>query len=156
MITALLILHGLLAVALLGALTHQLVAVLRSGAAVAAAGKSTFLGRYASVGQCGFTTAVVVLYIVTLVLGALIYPTYRIDVRIPFEEMMLYWAVGVFEVKEHWGGIGLGVLPLYAYVWRPQQASSHRRDRVVVTALLTFIVWSDFIAGHVLNNIRGL
>jgi hypothetical protein len=156
---ALLILHGLTAVVLLGALTHQLVALLR-GNVIAAAGKpvnkSSFVGRYASVGQGGFTVAVVVSYVVTFVLGGIIYPAYRIDVRIPFEEMSLIWAVGLFEIKEHWGGVGAGFLPLYAYVWRPQQTTTHGRDRVVITALLAAIVWCDFIFGHVLNNIRGL
>lgn len=165
MIIALLILHGLAGVALLGALTHQLVSLVRAGAVTADAsvvarradsGKSTFVNRYISVGQGGFTLAVVVLYVITIVVGGVIYPAYRVDVRIPFEEMSLIWAVGLFEVKEHWGGIGLGVLPLYLFVWRPQNASNHHRDRFAITMLLSFIVWSDFIAGHVLNNIRGL
>lgn len=159
MTVALLILHGLSAVALLGALTHQLVSALR-GHQTAAAGrppaKTSFIGRYVAVGQGGFTIAVVVLYFLTSVLGGIIYPPYRIDVRIPFEEMSLIWAVGLFEVKEHWGGVGVGVLPLYAYVWRPQNTTSHGRDRLMITALLSLIVWLDFIAGHVLNNIRGL
>ena len=159
MTIALLILHGLLAVGLLGALTHQLVSVLR-GVQSAAAGrpvsKASFIGRYVAVGQGGFTIAVVVLYFFTFVLGGIIYPAYRIDVRIPFEEMSLIWAVGLFEIKEHWAGVGVGVLPLYAYVWRPQNTTSHNRDRVMVTVLLSLIVWVDFIAGHVLNNIRGL
>jgi hypothetical protein len=160
--TALLILHGLLGVALLGALTHQLVSLLRASSLAPTAErvqprqKSTFMTRYTGVGQGGFTMAVVVLYVLTLILGGVIYPVYRVDVRIPFEEMTLYWAVGLFEVKEHWGGIGLGVLPLYAYVWRPQQMNTHRRDRAAVTILLSVIVWSDFIFGHWLNNIRGI
>ena len=159
MTITLLILHGLAAVVLLGALTHQLVALLR-GNVVAAAGKpvdkSSFVGRYVTVGQGGFTIAVVVSYVVTFVLGGIVYPAYRIDVRIPFEEMSLIWAVGLFEIKEHWGGVGAGFLPLYAFVWRPKQATTHSRDRVVITALLATIVWCDFIFGHVLNNIRGL
>ncbi len=159
MTLTLLILHGLAAVILLGALTHQLAALLRGNVAAAAgtpANKSSFFGRYVAVGQGGFTIAVVVSYVVSLVFGAVIYPAYRLDVRIPFEEMRLIWAVGLFEVKEHWGGVGLGLLPLYAYVWRPQQTITHGRDRLVITVLLAVIVWSDFIAGHVLNNIRGL
>jgi hypothetical protein len=48
------------------------------------------------------------------------------------------------------------VLPLYAYVWRPQNTATHSRDRLMITVLLSLIVWLDFIAGHVLNNIRGL
>ena len=159
MTIALLILHGLLAVSLLGAITHQLVSLLRGRHAPAADRhhpKSSFMGRYLSVGQSGFTMAIVVLYFLTFVLGGIIYPAYRIDVRIPFEEMRLAWAVGLFEVKEHWGGIGVGVLPLYAYVWRAQNSTSHGRNRMMITVLLALIVWADFIIGHVLNNIRGL
>ena len=155
----LLILHGLAAVILLGALTHQLVALLRGNAAAAAgrpANKSSFIGRYVAVGQGGFTIAVVVSYVAVMIFGALVYPAYRVDVRIPFEEMSLIWAVGLFEVKEHWGGVALGLLPLYAYVWRPQQTATHGRDRLMITVLLSVIVWFDFISGHVLNNIRGL
>jgi len=148
----LLILHGLMAVALLGALTHQTIALMRR----AAVGKSTFLDRYMSVGQPGFTRAVVVLYVLSLALGAIIYPTYRLDVRIPFEEMGLLWAIGMFEIKEHLGGVGLGILPLYAVLWRAENFSTHGRARIVVTSLLAGIVWLDFIVGHVLNNIRGV
>lgn len=63
---------------------------------------------------------------------------------------------GLFEVKEHWGGVGLGLLPLYAWLWHSPQAVDAVRDRRIVTALLAAIVWFDFIAGHVLNNLRGL
>jgi hypothetical protein len=126
MVTALLILHGLVGVALLGAITHQLVSVLRRRTTR----NGTFLDRYTGVTQMTFTTAVVSLYVAGLVLGAVIYPSYRLDVRIPFEEMSLKWAIGLFELKEHFAGIGLAVLPVY--------------------------VWWDFLVGHILNNIRGL
>lgn len=157
MTVVLLLFHGLAAVALLGALTHQLVSLLRgSVVAASSAAKSSFVGRYVAVGQGGFTSGVVVLYVVTLAFGAIIYPAYRIDVRIPFEEMSMIWAVGLFEIKEHWGAVGLGVLPLYAYVWRSQQKTTHHRDRLAITLLLSLVVWSDFIIGHLLNNFRGL
>lgn len=155
MVLFLLIFHGLVAVALLGALTHQAFALM-FGRVLGSSGKSAFMSRYASVGQGGFVTAVMCLYVLCVILGAVIYPSYRLDVRIPFEEMSLAWAVGLFEVKEHWGGLGLGVLPLYSYVWRPQHATSHRCDRLATTMLLALIVWTNFVAGHVINNIRGL
>jgi hypothetical protein len=152
MVTALLILHGLVGVALLGAITHQLVSVLRRRTTR----NGTFLDRYTGVTQMTFTTAVVSLYVAGLVLGAVIYPSYRLDVRIPFEEMSLKWAIGLFELKEHFAGIGLAVLPVYAFVWRSESTESRRRDRITITMLLTFIVWWDFLVGHILNNIRGL
>ena len=152
MLVARLVIHGLLAVALLGAITHQLTAFL--------AGRSMrgprFLIHYAAVRPERFTRAIIVLFVLTLGLGATIYPAYRVDVRIPFEEMSLGWAVGLFELKEHLAGLGLGTLPLYAHLWQPQFGDCRRLDRCLVTLFIGAIVWFDFIAGHVLNNLRGL
>ena len=97
-----------------------------------------------------------VLFLVTLGFGASIYPSYRVDVRVPFEEMSLGWAVGLFEIKEHIAGLGLGTLPLYGYVWRPGFNKGCRLDRPMLTLFMGAIVWFDFIVGHVLNNMRGL
>lgn len=149
---ALLILHGLVAVALLGAITHQLVSALRARR-IAGVG---FIQRYTGVNERVFTHAVIWLYLAAVLLGGVIYPIYRLEVRVPFEEMLLGWAVGSFELKEHFAGIALCVLPLYAWLWRPEQAETHGRDRIAITALLAFVVWWDFLVGHVLNNIRGL
>lgn len=151
-ITLLLILHGLAGVALLGVLTHQSASVL----AAARGPRASFASRYLRVDPRAFTAAAVVLFVVNVVLGALIYPTYRVDVRIPFEEMALGWAIGLFEMKEHAGGIGLGLLPLYYVLWRGEFAETHRLDRTAITLLLAAITWFDFVVGHVLNNIRGL
>jgi hypothetical protein len=152
MVTILLILHGLVGVALLGAITHQTVSVFLTRAVHT----GSFGDRYSSVSQRTFTIAIVVLYAGGALLGAIIYPSYRLNVRIPFEEMSLGWAVGVFELKEHFAGIGLSVLPLYVHSWGRELADTHRRDRVALTSLLAIIVWWDFLVGHVLNNIRGL
>ena len=102
-----------------------------------------------------FVVAVVSLYLVQIMLGALVYPAYRLNVRIPFEEMGAISAIGLFESKEHFAGIGTGLLPFYAWLWRPE-ADAHGRDRIAITALLAFIVWWDFLVGHILNNLRGL
>lgn len=146
----LLLLHGLLAVALLGAISHQALACARRGARRG----DSFAARYAGVGAPGFVNAVIVLYVATFVLGGLVYPAYRVDVRIPLEEMALGWAVGTFELKEHFGGIGVATLPLYRHLWVPQAAVP--AGRVAVTWLLAAIVWFDFLSGHVINNLRGL
>ena len=104
----------------------------------------------------GVPIVVASLYASLVVLGALIYPAYRLDVRIPFEEMSLGWAVGLFELKEHFAGIGLGLLPFYVSAWKAAPTADRRRDRMGITLVLAFIVWWDFLVGHVLNNIRGL
>jgi hypothetical protein len=63
--------------------------------------------------------------------------------------------VGVFDLKEHFTVIGMAALPAYWYFWRPPLAEQHGRTRAMLTAILAFIVWWNFLVGHVLNNIRG-
>lgn len=150
LIVTLLILHGLIGVALLGALTHQCATFVRAGS------RRSFAGRYASVAPRGFVAAVVICCIAEIVTASLLYPTYRLDVRIPFEEMALGWAVGLFELKEHAGGIALGMLPAYAFLWARGEDENLREARIIVTVSLAGIVWFDFLVGHILNNIRGL
>jgi hypothetical protein len=151
MTTSLLILHGLVGVALLGALTHQSVGLFtRAGTRL-----EGFTARYLAVRPTAFSTAIAALFALDVLLGAVIYPAYRIDIRISFEDMGLAWAVGLFEMKEHAAGIGLGLLPVYLVMWRPLQGDAPVLDRRMITLLLALVVWFDFLVGHVLNNIRG-
>lgn len=148
----LLLLHGLAAVALLGALSHQAVAQFTARAA----GSGTFFARYGRVHAAGFVAAIAALYVSVTALGAWIYPAYRVDARIAFEELGMFAAVGAFELKEHAAGIGLGLLPLYLYLWRASASPQEVVNRRWITVFLAAVVWYDFIAGHVLNNIRGI
>lgn len=147
----LLILHGLVAVALLGAVTHQAVALLFGGRT-----SGGFAARYAAVSAPAFTNAIAVLFTLNVVLGALLYPAYRLDVRIALEEMQLGWVIGLFEVKEHFGGIGLALLPLYLWSWKGAREKGTGGDCIGISLLLAFIVWFGFLAGHLVNNVRGL
>jgi len=156
MIVVLLLLHGLLAVALLGAITHQALSVLPRAAAK---GQRTFLDRFRGVNAPAYATPVVVLFVVTAIGGALLYPQYRIDVRPALEDMQNAAANGVFEIKEHLIAIGLGILPAYWLVWQQPdnaQGAEAASARRALTWLLAFFVWWGFIVGHVLNNIRGM
>jgi len=156
MIVVLLILHGLLAVVLLGAITHQALSVVP---VAATRGQRTFVDRFRGVNGPAYATPIVVLFVVTAIGGALLYPQYRIDVRPALEDMRNSAANGVFEIKEHLIAIGLGLLPAYWQVWR-QPGNAHAPEAVssrrALTWLLAFFVWWSFIVGHVLNNIRGL
>src|SRR3954463_6539653 len=154
MIVVLLILHGLLAVALLGAITHQALAVLST--APAANGRWNFFHRFRGVDATAYATPIVVLFAVTTLGGALLYPQYRIEVRPALEDMQNSAANGVFEIKEHLAAIGLGLLPMYWLFWRKQVGPESIAARRYLTWLLAFFVWWNFIVGHVLNNIRGL
>jgi hypothetical protein len=102
-----------------------------------------------------YVNAVLVLYALTALLGAIIYPSYRLNVRIVLEQMQLYIPNGAFELKEHFVALGLGMLPAYWYFWRAPHVAEYGRTRAILTALLAFIVWWGFVVGHILNNIRG-
>lgn len=151
MTVALLILHGLLAVALLGAITHQTIAVWLPARGSA----DSFVARMRSVSASSYVMAIIVLYLVTMLLGGIIYPTYRVNVIVVLQQLQLNKANGAFELKEHFAAIALGMLPAYWYFWRQPLASEHGRTRAVITAILAFTVWWNFIVGHLLNNIRG-
>jgi hypothetical protein len=151
MIIVLLILHGLLAVALLGAITHQTIGVWTP----AHGHSASFVGRMRSVSAGSYVNAIIVLYLLTATLGSIIYPSYRLNVRIVLEQMQLFKQNGAFELKEHLVAIGLGMLPAYWYFWRQPLAREHARARAYVTLILACVVWWSFLVGHVLNNIRG-
>lgn len=153
MITVLLILHGLMAVALLGAITHQAFSTSRHAPTT---GRRSFIARYRAVSAASYTNAIIVLFIVTCVGGALLYPPYRLDVRPTLEDLDLRAANGVFEIKEHLAAIGLGLLPAYWVFWRQPLTPEGAIARRYLTWILAFIIWWNFLVGHVLNNIRGL
>jgi hypothetical protein len=76
---------------------------------------------------------------VTAILGAVIYPDYRLEVRVVIEQLGLRPQNGMFELKEHFAVIGLAMLPAYWYYWRQPLAAEHARTRAVLTGLLAFI-----------------
>jgi hypothetical protein len=146
--TVLLIVHGLSAVALLGAITHQAAAVLLPATRPA----GSFAGRFRAVPGLGYVNAIVLLYLATFVLGGWLYTEYRVSVRTVVEQLGMWSHQGAFELKEHFAAIGLGLLPAYRHFWR---TSEHARTRAILTALLALFTWFGFLTGHVLNNIRG-
>src|SRR5205085_6513899 len=104
-ITTLLIIHGLLAVALLGSITHQTAA-----ACWPATSKASFISSFRGVAGARYTVANIILYIVTGVLGAVIYTVYRIAVRPYLETAQLCTVTGSFEVKDQFVAIRLWML----------------------------------------------
>jgi hypothetical protein len=152
MIQVLLILHVLVGAALLGALTHQAFSVAKRPTAP----PRSFVERFRGVNSPTFTNVVVLLFAVNTVLGALLYPRYRVDVRPILEDLQLRAANGMFESKEHFAAVGLGLLPAYWLFWRPPLALEYAATRKYLTWILAFIVWWNFLVGELLNNIKGL
>jgi hypothetical protein len=151
MATALLIIHGLVAVALLGALTHQTLATW----APAHARHGSFFGRFRTVPTAAFANAVVVLYAVSAILGAVVYLYFRVDVKPVLEQAGHWQALGLFDIKEHFAAIGLALLPAYWVCWRQPRTDEPARARTALTSILAFTVWWSFLIGHVTNNIKG-
>jgi hypothetical protein len=151
MATTLLIIHGLVAVALLGAITHQTLATW----APAGAPPGSFFGRFRAVPAASFANAIVVLYAIAALLGAIVYLHFRVDIRPDLERGGQWPALGLFDLKEHFVSIGLALLPAYWVCWRRPRSDEPTRTRAALTAILAFIVWWSFLIGHVLNNIRG-
>jgi hypothetical protein len=151
MFTFLLIVHGLVAVALLGGITHQAIA-----ACWPARRKDGFFTSFRGVAAARYTNANIVLYLVAATLGGIVYASYRITVRTYLESARLWSANGSFEVKEQFVAVGLGMLPLFWWVWQEPLDPAKAVARKAITAILCFIVWYSFLVGHVLNNIRGL
>ena len=137
--------------ALLGAITHQVVAVWWPVRAHA----GTFVTRFRAVPSTSYVSAIVVLYLLTTVLGAIIYTHYTITSRIAIIQLQLWKPYGLFEIKEHFAALGLAILPAYWYFWRVPSAEGGTRARAVLTALLAVIVWWNFLVGHIINNLRG-
>jgi len=151
--TILMIVHGLAAVALLGALTHQAMSVLAPVRAGASPGG--IVRRFRAVQGSGYATAVCVLWLVTFIFGAWIYTKYRMYVRIPIEQQGYWKTQGIFELKEHLAVIGLGLLPIYWYFWKNARNPEYDSARRWLTVVLAGMVWYMFLVGHIVNNVRG-
>ena len=150
--TFVLILHSLIAVALLGAITHQSLATF----APPHARPGSFWGRFRGVSAAAFANGIVVLYAVSALLGAIVYLNFRTDIQPLLERGGQWKFLGLFDIKEHFISIGLGLLPAYWVCWRQSRAPDEPSPtRTVLTATLAFIVWWSFLIGHVLNNTRG-
>jgi hypothetical protein len=150
--TALLIIHGLVAVALLGAITHQTLAAW----VPTRAPPSSFFARFRAVRPASYANAIVVLYVVSALLGGVLYVLFRIDIRPDLERAGQWQALGLFELKEHFATIGLALLPAYWVCWREKWADeSSPPPAAALTLILAAVVWWSFLTGHVLNNIKG-
>lgn len=150
--TVLLMAHGILAVFLLGALTHQAFAIWWQPAR----GNQSFFASYRAVRAERYVNTVIVLYLLTYFVGGfLLYPEYRYIVRPVLEQLHMNKTLGSFELKEHFMTVGVALLPVYWYLWKQPLAGGIATARKMVTLMLALLVWYGFIVGHLLNNTRG-
>ena len=97
-------------------------------------------------------------YIIVYIIGVLIYPAYRIYIRHHYFDPQLPWATGLFEVKEHWGAVGLAMFFVY-YFLRRNFRPAEERDKlflyVPLCLLLNVILWYKVIVGCYLTLLKG-
>ena len=95
--------HLLATFVLIGAMTHNLLIVLKYVGGKFGRKKLDYF--YVKVSLWA--------YVVVYALGALAYPAFRINTRAALFDKTLPWATGLFEVKEHWGALGLAFFVVY-------------------------------------------
>ncbi len=147
----LLILHGLVAFLLLGAVTHQTVSTVWPSKR-----KRLFVESFAAVRSPSYANAVCTLWVVNMLLGAVLYANYRLDVRVPLEEFGQHVPIGLFETKEHAIALGLGLLPTYWLFWKRVPLSDQRSLRTALTVIVAACAWWGFLVGNIVNNTRGV
>lgn len=97
-------------------------------------------------------------YIIVYIIGALIYPAFRIYIRHDFLDPQLPWATGLFEVKEHWGAVGLALLFVYYFLrksFRPAEEKDKLFLYVPLCLLLNIILWYKVIVSCYLTLLKG-
>jgi hypothetical protein len=145
------ILHGLVAIALVGAITHQGLSVWRAPKPA-----QVFVDRFRAVPAVRFANAIAVLYVLTFTLGAYIYPTFVLDVKSSLAESGMRKTIGFFQLKEHIAVIGLVLLPAYWHYWHSVPLAERVATRRFLTTTMMVTVWWSLVVGHVLNNVKGL
>jgi len=96
-------------------------------------------------------------YVIVYVIGALIYPAFRVRIRPDFDQD-IPWATGLFEVKEHWGAVGLALFFVYYFLRKSFQPNSEKEKLflyVPLCFLLNIILWYKVIVSCYLTLLKG-
>ena len=142
----LLILHLLVAVFALGAVTHHFWSLLAGKAA------RTRLAKHVK--------WMAISYPLVWLMGVLIYPSYNVLIRKPpvgVLEQTCRWAVGLFEIKEHVGSIALVMLPWLVLSARriDRLSRPERISYVAATWVFTLFVYYAFVSGTLVTAIKS-
>jgi len=95
-------------------------------------------------------------YVIVYIIGALIYPAFRVRIRPDFDRD-LPWATGLFEVKEHWGAVGLALFFVYYFLRKSFQPNNEKEKLffyVPLCFLLNIILWYKVIVSCYLTLLK--
>jgi len=98
-------------------------------------------------------------YLVTFLIGALVYPTFRVRVRAEYFDESVPWATGLFEVREHWSAIGLALFIAFYFLRGKFDPETEREKLFLYTALcyiLNLIVWYCATVGYYLTTLKSV
>jgi hypothetical protein len=148
---------------------RRLLLVLHAGASIVLIGASTHHAlqmRHYLRGRFGrekleklYAKVVSVAYVVTFVLGALLYPSYRVHVRGYFLDRHAPAYADLFDVKETYASLALVIaigLGLLALTLRPAETPALVRVYAVMSFVVCAVVWLDVIAGILVVSVRGV
>lgn len=146
----LLLAHLFATFVLVGSMTHNLLIVV--GYARGKFGRQKLEWFYVRVSLWAYT--------IVYVIGMLIYPAYGARIRHPYFDFdpKLSWATGLFEVKEHWGAVGLAMFFAYYFLrksFQPAQEKDKLFLYVPLCLLLNVILWYKVIVGCYLALLKG-
>ncbi|MEZ5717902.1 MAG: hypothetical protein R3E55_05385 [Burkholderiaceae bacterium] len=154
MMITILLLHGLCSLFLVGALSHQAAATWRR--APLAGRPAGVVSGFAAVRAPLYAQSIAISYVLTMVLGDVVYGPYRVDVKTMLFDLQLWPWNGLFEIKEHLVALGFFLLAPYLSLWGRPQEAAQLRSRRLLTTVLAAIVWYALLAGHLLNNLKGV
>ena len=101
-------------------------------------------------------------YSICFLLGALIYPTYRVRVRAEFLDAALPWTIGLFEIKEHFASVGMVAV---VGTWILSRCQPHPFEpegmklRTLYVGLLSIamaVIGYNVVAGWYLTTLRAV
>jgi hypothetical protein len=106
-----------------------------------------------------YGTIVLWAYTVDFLLGSIIYPTFRVRVRADYFDPHIPQATGLFEIKEHWAAVGMGLaitVFLFSRDLTEQDDSRSNRLFFALVLLLNLLVWYLISNGFYLVTLRSI
>ncbi len=139
----LLVLHGLTAMALLGASTHLVVVKVQR-----------WRGNARARLEVTYSRLLAWLFLPTYALGLFLYPHFRINVRLRGLDAETPWASNLFDFKEHLVSLGLPMV-LALYFLAKRGPGVRVANDVLAVALWLMVVWGA-ISGLIVTGVRGI